>query len=251
MFGSKIGVTKSYLKLVIDKKSHVRFDKIFAISDFFKLTEFERQYIAFLVLENTTKTKDGRAFFKSILKSYALRKKKNAPISTPSKLQDNCRDWVRLAILELVWRKDYKQEVDWIQQILGGASIVSASQIKNALQGLVQDGFLFLQAGKWQTKNFANYERAEPWDDEAGQAMVREGLSRALLAVENLSRSELHNPCRYHQYCLGLSQKNVQKLMDMMDEFEEKIKTLGAEIQTVDRVVFISNNSFCISKITD
>jgi len=53
-FATKVGFTKSYLKMVIDKKRHVSVDKFLVVADYFKLSDDIKQYIVVQILSATS-----------------------------------------------------------------------------------------------------------------------------------------------------------------------------------------------------
>ena len=59
----KLGTSRSYLKLVIDRKHQIKLDKVSSITRLFRLTEFETQYFTFLYLMNTTEDPGLNRYF--------------------------------------------------------------------------------------------------------------------------------------------------------------------------------------------
>ena len=67
---TKMGTSKSYLKLVIDKKRHMSIEKVGKFCDVFKLSDQERQIFLFLFLRDTCSDKLIKEIFKTTLYSF-------------------------------------------------------------------------------------------------------------------------------------------------------------------------------------
>jgi len=81
-FANKFGTSKSYLKLVVDKKRHIHMDKISSLCDFFGFNSFEREFFLFLFLKNVSEDPWVRDFFTSIQLSYVAQSDKSSPNSS-------------------------------------------------------------------------------------------------------------------------------------------------------------------------
>lgn len=103
MMASKLGTTKSYLKLVIDKKRQISLEKVVPTCKLFKLSDFERQYFIFLYLKNTVQDQGVKIFFEHILKSYEAYEREPPRHESNSVLKEDInsifRNWVSMAIM--------------------------------------------------------------------------------------------------------------------------------------------------------
>lgn len=249
-FATKVGVSKTYLKLVVEKKNHASLDRLFDICTYFDLTDFEMQFIVFLFLKNTSETKKSIHFFNSILKSYVTTRPEvlNEGVQNYYK---NFDDWVSTALRELTSLHGYQHDSAWIQNKLGGTELVSKAAVVRAMKILESENFVSKSAEGWNVqKHSNNFSDVPPWDDDLVKGF-KSGLGRAGLAIDHYNKSDFHNPCRYHMYSFSLSEEALSELMTAYDEFKLKIEQIVSDDSSPQsRAVFISNNAFCVSTPT-
>jgi uncharacterized protein (TIGR02147 family) len=137
IFAKKLGVSKSYLKMVVDKKRHISIDRVFAVSRYFKLSDIENQYFIFLFLMNTTKDKSARNFFNVILKSHVVRSEYNRPqIDSTDSVSDEpilSFDWVKLCVRDVLRLNEGGMSLTDLHRRMGGDSFVSYDELKTTL----------------------------------------------------------------------------------------------------------------------
>jgi uncharacterized protein (TIGR02147 family) len=69
----RIGGTKSYLKLIFQKKNHTSISKLPKISKLFKLNAEELEYLLFLYLKNSSSEEELNKYFDKILQDIRSR----------------------------------------------------------------------------------------------------------------------------------------------------------------------------------
>ncbi len=243
--------TRSYLKLVGDKKRHISIEKVEALSRYFNLNDEEKQYFLFLFLKNTAKGPELKEFFATVLGSYVAYQR--FP-NTEAKLTENFTNqnshfgnWVNLAILGLATFPGYQHEVVWIQKKLGGKNMASTETIKKSLAELEKDGSMIKTKKGWALQVADFIAPTKPFDIQSNQ-IYRVGLARADLALAEFGKSPLHRPSRHHMYCLELSNADGAELMKMYDDFQERLIEFLKKAKNPERLFFISNNAFAISE---
>ncbi len=242
-FANKLGVTKSYLKLVVDKQRHISIEKAFPISRFFQLNAFESQYFYFMVLKSSLHNTTDSEFFDSILKSYSAFRRCDYNITPELENTEYFYNWVHMAILGLVGLKDCSFELEWIHKKLGGELVVSMDEIQRSVNFLLDNSFL--------KRNSRNEKRViisnVPAWDSLDYSRFHTGLIRTHKALDLKGKTSLHRPNRHHMFVMAISRENTKKLIAIYDEFEKKIIEIINEDQCPEEVMMLSNNVFKIS----
>lgn len=245
-----LGTTKSYLKLVIDKKRHISLDKLIGLADYFKLSSFETQYLIFSFLAATSKETEIKEFFKSILSSYlALSRSPNLPninLDSPAYNSIN-HNWIRMAILNLSQRPDFTLDTNWIHMKLGGDPILTLEDIKDTLQFLLDKKFLIQTENGYKATTQDFTANPAPYDLDDFKKSILSGLKRTQIAIEHKGKSSLHRPNRHFNFGLTLSHEEVDEVMKLTNEFHDKLLQISRNSKSHDRVVFVSSHAFAIS----
>ncbi len=239
----KLKTTKSYLKLVIDKKRHISVDKIIPLSELFGFDQFETQYFVFLFLKNTAKDSKIKEFFASILRSYSATDRQfRSTVANEFTDQQNYifRDWISMAILALMNRADYQNNASWILETLGGPKILKITDVERSLVKIENGGAIAL------TQQTAFINHVNPTEIEEYQRF-KTGLSRAALALDSKGKNSLHRPNRFQMYCLGLSKEDATELIQLYDQLDQKIIEIANRKTKTEKVMFVSNNVFSVA----
>lgn len=251
LISSKLGTTKSYLKLVVDKKRQISLEKVVPICKLFKLTDFELQYFIFLYLKNIVKDQVVKTFFEHILKSYRAYEREPPRHESSTVVKDDInylfRNWVSMAIMGLADFHNYEHTPEWIQKMLGGPQIISLLQVRRSMDMLVEKKFLIREKSAWRPQTNRFVSDLEPFDIEDFQRF-KIGLNRAALSLDYVGKSMLHRPSRYQMHYLTLDEQSLEKVMKLYDQFEKKIIKISHQVEKANRVVFVSNNIFCVSE---
>jgi uncharacterized protein (TIGR02147 family) len=245
----RISITKGFLNLVMKKKRHLSVDSIFKVTNFFKLNQLEFQFLFFQILFHTTKEKEAKTYFQSIVKSYKFyfKKTKGADISAPPhqlELDEKTlvnQDWVAAAIHSLSDFKGFKMDPDWIHERLGGDLVLSRSQAVEGIkkvQYLIDEGRIAL--GKDDLKD------VHPADINDHRRFIT-GLRRVEKAIDLRGKTALHRPSRYQLYTLSLSEEEIRKVIGLYEKFEKDILEIASQSTKRDRLILLSNNIIPIS----
>jgi uncharacterized protein (TIGR02147 family) len=247
---NRIGSTKSYLKLVIDKKRHMSLDKLLPLAKYFRLSTFETQFVIFLLLVATSKDPEVKEFFKSILASYQCFSRSKQTEFNLNKISDTkfaSHEWIQMAILELSSRPDFSAKAEWIHKKLGGNPILSLNQAQEAMDLLIAKRLLLKQNDGMKSRKRDYLWDASPFDLDDFQRMFLSGLKRAEIAILQKGKSSLHRPNRHHSYCLTLSHEEVDKVMKLSEEFRDKFLEIAKNSKSHDRAIFVQCHAFAIS----
>lgn len=245
-FSKKIGVSKSYLKMLVDKKRHASVDKFLLIAEFFNIDNSLKQYFVFQILHKTAPSELSQNFFQSILNTLPVQRAFSQEKSNCNYSQHIFTNWLTLVIPDLLKLDDYEHHPKKIQEMLGGESIVSISDITSAIDHLTKNKLIYNKNGRWYDSKDIFFQDANAFDENSADRHLI-GLDRSAIAIKNINHPA-HAPCRFHIYSLGLSHKNANKLTEMYDQLLEKIESLALKKQKIERIMFVSNNTFSISK---
>lgn len=267
-FANKIKSSKSYLKLVVEKKRHISLNKIIRISEYFKLSDFEKQYFIFLFLKCTVKDDEIKEFFDTILAQYSGsysqdevhrsdQLKQSSPEKTIEKNNNTIqqvannnfifRSWINLAIMGLARLPGYKHEADWIHEMLGGALIVKIEDVKYSMKILESNGSIYFSDDKALRNENPIIEGIKPFDLEDNNSFLS-GLERTALFLKLKGKTSLHRPNRSHLYCLALSDEDIKKVLMLYDELSSKINLIDTASKNPKKLYWLSNHIFTLSK---
>ena len=250
-FASKTKLSKSYLKMVIDKKRHISLDNIPILANYFNLNNRTKQLMMIKLMLLNTKSPDVENYFKSIYKSMLVQKQQTKKTILSEKKDSLQYKLTDMAILDIVRSPKLEKTDKWIQEMLGGSDIISIKEVRSSLNSLIKNEFIFKDKnGYFQSNVETVFSDPSVWDDD-GWSRFQLGLERAHLSLEFVGKTDLHNPCRYHMYSVGLSKKNIKVVTQLYDELKEKIEYLAEEKQDIEKIMFISNNIFSISHMLE
>ena len=249
IFSQSLALSKSYLKMVIDKKRHISIERIFQISSYFKLSNVENQYFIFLFLKNTSKNKNIVSFFETILQTYKIRWASGS--FNNERLPENPQSlyysfqWLQMSLAEVLQLEPNGMTAETAHQLLGGDLIASIDEINGGLLNLQKLNVVSFDSDLWKSQISCILNDPSPWDLEEVKKF-KTGTRRAEIALENFEKNNIHAPARYHLYCMSLSKENCEEAIKLYDEFEMKIQELASRDQVKEDVLFVSNNVFSV-----
>lgn len=250
--GKRLHTTKSYIKLVIDKKRHMSIDKVGEFCDYFQLHDVEKQLLLFLYLRDTSTHPKVHEFFKTVAASYArfVNANSNELLKTGFKETtiSGTNDHLRMAILSCYALPDFKADAKWLHSKLGGDKIYSEQQVEVALQEIQADPELVKIFSDPSLRNEYLLTDTLPFD-LADFSRFKQGFHRAEIALDQIGKNSLHRPNRFLLFCLPLDREATVELLQVYDEFNNRIKEIAKKSKTPERVVMISNNLFNIVEV--
>ncbi len=234
--------------------------KVVPLCEYFKLSFFEKQYFIFLYLKNTANEESAVEFFSSILRSYLAFNRNQEASEKMDELKSSqnfvFRNWVHMAILGLANLADYQHDKFWIQEKLGGDSLVSLLEIEASLNVIEGEGLFLISSAGVKRKNPTFISNVVPVDHEDWQRF-KTGLFRACTALDKKGLTQLHRPSRFQMYCLSVTESESKELIALYDQLDEKIKALSKGARNPERlflfqiIFFQSQNktsSACLTK---
>lgn len=243
----RIGVTRSFVNLVLNGKRHIGLDMIFRFASFFSFSLFEFQYFFFAAISSTVKDKEGKVYIETVLGSFKAisnRNKNNVAITSKTfALLDENRvifhDWVLNAIICMSSIRGFKYEPKWLHKMLGGNAVLDISTVQAALVNLKS-----MSAGQelsipYSKKNI--YIDPHPNDPHDWQRF-KVGLMRVAQAIDLKGKTLVHQPSCFQMYMLHLTEDDTKKLEELYYKFENDFKAIADNSKDGDRVVLLSNN---------
>lgn len=250
-YAMKLGSTKSYLKLLSQKKRHSSLDRIVKISVLFKLSNIESQYLIFLFLYQTTKEAEIKSYFKKILynlKDRVLLTERLPELSLPTPVlnvepsSNNGRilykTWTHLAVYTMVKLKDFNSDPIWIAKKLSDPN-VTPKLISQIINELTEHGFLQMKNGQLTQ---ANSKDLIPYfaDPEEYKA-CRSVLTRAMQTLNDTHR---HRSFCIQATAFAMSEENGRKAIDLYQNLFTQLRALEDTSRDPEAVLFVSNNIF-------
>ncbi len=235
----KIKTSASYLKHIISKKRHLSLNKLILLCELFEIRSLERDYFITLVLKDITKEKDIKDYYSTLL--HGFKKQPQKPTQSDKKQDLIFKDWLTMALDSLVRLKDFKNDINWIHQKLGGEPI-KKGDIKTALEEMKLKGSLIEEDGKLKQPGFV-YREAKQGKFNTF-AVYEVGQRRA---IQSLKEMEKFGHCHYHMMSLALNKEEANRVITLMQELRNNIIEISKQSVEPSRVYFMSNNFFLIS----
>ncbi len=151
----KIGSSKSYLKMILDRRRHLSQNRLLKVASLFKLTEFETEYIFFLFLFGVTTEPMLKKHLVKILDRYTKDQETMgaAPPESRRSYLNTFDQWSRLLLYNMVRLKDFKFTKAWLKSRL--CSDTEAEGIsKQTMEELIQDHVVTLDSHGFSAKNY-------------------------------------------------------------------------------------------------
>ncbi len=242
---TRLGASKAYLKLVIEKKRHTSMSKLSLIGALFKLDTFEQQFFTILFLKTTSPDAKLTEYFEGALNLLRHRLKYVGTHEGHQSSDDKevvFKSWLYMAIHSLARVEGFKPEVSWVQSRLTGEN-ASAAEIKGALDELLANGSIQQKDGLWQPDEFVF---RTPTDFDGDQFKIyKVGTHRT---DEALNAVPQHRPSHYHMMSICLNEADQGEVRRLYVEFRDKIIAISKASKKPDQVFFLSNNIFCVAK---
>lgn len=240
----RIRLSKSYLKQVFGREIHVRIDRISAMASLFRMSAFERQYFAVLLIENQVREPQMKRYFKEILQR--LRANEEIAGLKDFRAKSNAGEaqmagWLAPTIGALTRLQDFRPDARWIQNILSGDTPLPT--IEETLQAMLERKVIAHDGKSYREKNF-RYS-PDPFEAEG----YRRFLSGVLKAEEVLSGNlEGHRPATFSHGAYAVDEGGAKKIMDSYYRFLEELVRIAESTEAPNRVMFLSGNLFHVTK---
>lgn len=246
----KLKTSRSYLKLVFSKKRHISIGKLNAVCDLFQLKEYEKQWLVFLFLANTTEDPAMSDYFMTVIESISYSENHRGKSEKfnihqhRSKIYD---DWINLAIYEMVNLSNSKWDANWFYEKMNHFEGVTVDRIQASMNYLFANNFVALDDSRYfQTEK--NFEVGMPALSSNSLQRFKIGHMVSSEATDLLSEGKLPGPGRMQILAVALTENEIKEVCRLYDELKVKVENFGLQARKGDRVLFMSNNLFPITK---
>ncbi|WP_413289681.1 TIGR02147 family protein [Bdellovibrio sp. HCB337] len=229
----KIGISKSFLKMVMDQQRHISVENMRKVAEAFNMDSRQKTYFYFLVLENLMTDKAMKSFFANLLSM--IRSLEHLPLPDLNDLVKN--DFVFDSSLHMIIKSlhrfpSFKNEANWVQQQLS----VKGVKIHEIEQVLAQFS---------QSSTVANeFVHGQALTGTEGFERYKIGLKLAAQATEDATT---YKPLRFEMMSLSFDRDSEQKAFEAFNEFRNKLVELSKGTTSPNSVIFVSNNMFCVA----
>lgn len=244
---TRLGTSRSYLKLLTEKKRHATIDKLSLLCDLFKLNEFERQYLTILFLACVSKDKKIVVYFLEVLGRMRIRLKYSGTHEGNIAASDRelvFRRWLNMAVHSLARMEGFLPDVDWICAKLTGHPPVAREEVSQVIQELLDSGSIKQKEnGKWYPAEFV-FRAPDVFDGDHFK-VYKVGFH---LADKILDDATKVSPRHFQMMSIGLDEKNREEAFRLYIEFRDRLIALSKATEKPERVFFVMNSIFPLSK---
>lgn len=231
----KIGISKSFLQMILDRKRHLSIDKLSKVAKAFKMDRAEKNYFIFLACKNLVASPDMNEFFGDILSVM----KAGKGLHYPSLEEELANQKIFESSLKMILRslprfKNYQDDPKWIQKQLSGKKY-TLDEIKQALA---------------ENKEVPLHSNA-PQGDFNPRAEFQRFKIGLRAAADMCEAPELYKPLQSYMCSHSFDAENEQKAFDLFVELRGKLKELSDQSKDPISVLFVSNNLFCVANKVD
>jgi len=243
-FANNTGTSRSYLKLIISQKRHSNLERIFAISSYLKLSNWEKMYFIFLFLKNTSKEVNLSKYFEHVLYMFKNRPNKSELFPTAEKIDSAAKreaffgQWLPMTIHAMATVADV--DLAMIQTALIDKE-VQPEQIEKAVQLLVEAKAVSIVDGKIRA--------GQSYFEDLSGFLNPEGLKKYIDGHDRIKHA-LTNPCEhrpmYNNYCVAtLSEEEYKVVSDKLREATALIRQFSAMKNEKQKQVYLLSTGLC------
>ncbi|NLD91181.1 MAG: TIGR02147 family protein [Fibrobacter sp.] len=243
-FAAAIGInSSSWLTTILNGKKGITDKTIGAISDFFKHTEWEREYFKLLVYFNQAKTVESRNDFFTQLKQLLLKKGYLAIRVLDNDQYEYYSKWYYSAVRSIIGMIAVSDDFERLARYVSPS--ITAAQAKKSIKLLVKLGLIEKDLrGNYSLTNSA----------------ISTGYNVKSLAVANFQRETMKLGIeaidRYDSsirdissLSIGISEAGFQKITGMIAEFRKAIAEVANSDNDADRVYQVNFQVFPLSRV--
>lgn len=247
----KLSTSRSYLKLVVDKKRHVSMDKLSQICNLFKIEDLEKRYLLILFLKNTSSEKSLLKTFTDILTT--MKHDFNRDVDYKKHISDSkeliiYQGWLRLALHSLVRIKDFKMDPKWIWEVLKKPKYVSVENIQETLDEMIEEKLIIKddKSERWEPSEFITSTPSsfslKPFDS------FKIGLERTLELIDDIDN---HKPRNFNMLLLALSDGEIERLHKKLFELRDFAISISKSAEPKKNVVLANFNFATLAKSSE
>jgi hypothetical protein len=185
----RLKTSKSYLKLVTQRRRHITLSKITVLSDLLKLSEYDRKLLLYLFLRDVAKDAVLSRYFSEVIAKMQSAHSADAALAAGAAFGplNAGGQWLSAVLMGLTQLHDFKPDVAWMQARLGRYDIPVES-IEQCWLDLQSQGKLAAQRGRYQPtgrgpQRGAFFQECS-FEDATGRPEICPGFSVSLAVTE-------------------------------------------------------------------
>lgn len=243
---NKLNTSKSYIKLIIDRKRHMSLDKVNAVAVLFDIPEEDRRFFLLLFLYNTAQDKVLRESFFDILTKMRYLRKRDQDFSSQVVEDDKenlFNDWLKMAIHPLVKLSDFQEKPSWILDKLNNPAEITETQVLNTIEIMIEEGLFERKEGRLEVCDFVS--SAPTAFDDNFFSIFKVGLFRAIDLIDNI---EEHKPRNFNMLTLALNDEDIEKLHNKFFEIRDFAKQLSEKSSDQKHVILVNTHFVSLTK---
>lgn len=229
----------NYLQLIRDRKINIQDDAISPIAKGLELKKKEEEFLRVLVRFDQSKTHAQKdVFFQAILQK---REYKSIKTLTTEHYQFFSH-WYIPVIRELIVRKDYPDDISWLEKIINPP--ISDSKIRKGIKLLSKLDLIKKNktTSKWEQTNRVISTASEVFS-HAIIKYHRDVIALASEAIERFKKPERD----IRSITIGLSDKGLKEAKKRLESFWKEMLDFGDSQQNVTRVFQLNTQLFPLS----
>ena len=241
----KAGISKSYLRYILEAKRHITLDVVPKIAKALRLSREERQALTYMVCRDTCRDAEAKGFFEDVLKNLASPEFQGSLREVFDKNNSNglFNNWLGMTIHSLSKQKGFRPDANWVRSRLNGENI-QVEDIHRTLQFLIKSKSLVQnEDGSWKPAAFV-YDTPGPNPLE-GYKIYRVGLN----AMEPVTaKPEQYKPATFHMMSLSFEDENLTQVQALIHECRNSLIKVSQTTQNPKYVVFVNLNAACLAE---
>ena len=237
--GNKLGITPSYLSMVLNGKRELSRALTKKFVKYFSLPRMESDFFELLVAFNVEKDDTLRSEYLEKMKKF---KKYKMYHRTDTNWHDYMSNWLHITIREMTAIKGFNDDPKWIQENLKYSA--SLADIKNALDFLIKEKIIIKNESGIFDKPDYDVSCTDKIYSNALAKFHREFLQ---LAGDSIVQSTTDER-QLKGHCVAFDQKNFFYAKQILDEALDKIINLENDTEEKEAVYFMELALFPLTK---
>lgn len=231
-FAKRLGVSQSYLSMILNGRRKLSIDKANDIAEKLKLSDSEKDFLIHLVKKDSTKFDDAKEFFDGKLNHI---RSLNNFSQLDIDLFNTISDWKSNAVYTLLGSDSGKFTIEDVSHKLG----LNISEVDEAIKKLISVELLVLEDGKYKRTNKNIIFCDSAIKSSALRKFHKEILKKANTAIENQSIDQRV----INGATLPIDKEKYPIFKEKMQKFLEEIMSLCSD-SSPDREVYQMSMQF-------
>jgi AraC-like DNA-binding protein len=224
----KIGISKSYLKMIMDQERHLSMEKISIFAKIFKFNNQEKNFFYFLYLENQIQDPELKTLFLNMQRlSPNISDFSSMEIAQQISNKITFKSALHMILSSIKRFSNFKKDSAWVARQLHDKTITD-DEVTSALKDMENT-----------TNDFVQWHALTP-----DFSMYNIGLK---MAEKSLGQPTVFKPCQFYMMSLSLDLESERIAFKEFVALKEKLIDLSNKAKDPSSVIYVSNNMFCVA----